>query len=51
MLGAYLDNYGVKGTTDLALGETDPELEIALSAYSREREADLKAITELAMSN
>lgn len=51
MLGTYLDNYGVKGTTDVAIGETDTELETALSAYSREREADLKAICDLALSN
>lgn len=50
VLGAYLDNHGITGTTDLPPG-VDPTLEAALSAYSRDRKADLDAICKLALDN
>lgn len=51
MLNSYLEMYGVTGTTDLEPGKTDDVLEKALSAYSSDRQADLKAICQLALDN
>lgn len=51
VLSSILERHHISSTTTLALGETDPELELALKAYSDERQGDLKAICELALQN
>ncbi|WVQ97129.1 kynurenine 3-monooxygenase [Kwoniella sp. CBS 9459] len=51
VLNSVLEKHKVTPTTSLKLGETDPSLELALKAYSVERQADLKAICELALQN
>ncbi|OCF33318.1 kynurenine 3-monooxygenase [Kwoniella heveanensis BCC8398] len=51
VLNSVLEKHKITPTTSLKLGETDPSLELALKAYSVERQADLKAICELALQN
>ncbi|TXT10730.1 hypothetical protein VHUM_02235 [Vanrija humicola] len=51
VLGTYLDNFGVTGTTDEPLGTADPTLRAALDAFSTERAEDLDAIRDLALTN
>jgi kynurenine 3-monooxygenase len=51
VLNAYLTKHGIDSHTSLALGESDPALAAALGAFSTDREADLKAICELALQN
>ncbi|WVQ85327.1 kynurenine 3-monooxygenase [Cryptococcus sp. DSM 104549] len=51
VLNSILEKHNITPTTTLPLGETDPQLELALKAYSVERQADLKAICELALQN
>ncbi|WVR05750.1 kynurenine 3-monooxygenase [Kwoniella sp. DSM 27419] len=51
VLNAVLEKHSVSPATSLEIGETDPALELALKAYSVERQADLKAICELALQN
>ncbi|KAK6905528.1 kynurenine 3-monooxygenase [Kwoniella mangroviensis CBS 8507] len=51
VLNSVLEKHKISSTTSLGLGETDKDLELALKAYSVERQADLKAICELALQN
>ncbi|WVQ71023.1 kynurenine 3-monooxygenase [Cryptococcus sp. DSM 104548] len=51
VLSTILARHNISGKTTLPLGEKDDGLELALKAYSVEREADLKAICELALQN
>ena len=51
VLNSYLERHHVSPTTSAPLGETDLQLESALSAYSTDRKADLEAICELALNN
>ena len=51
VFNAYLEKHKISATTSRPLGETDPQLEVALSHYSEDRDEDLKAILELAMQN
>ena len=51
MLNSYLENHAIRPTTQSELGETDPQLEKALTTYSTERDADLQAICQLALRN
>ncbi|WWC86089.1 kynurenine 3-monooxygenase [Kwoniella dendrophila CBS 6074] len=51
VLNSVLEKHKISATTSLELGETDTELELALKAYSVERQADLQAICELALQN
>lgn len=51
VFNAYLERHHVGPTTALAPGETDEVLEEAIGRYSVERDADLRAICELAMDN
>ncbi|ORY32327.1 kynurenine 3-monooxygenase [Naematelia encephala] len=51
VLNSYLTSHDISPTTTLPLGQTDPILSVALAAYSRDREADLRAICELALQN
>ncbi|WWD09231.1 kynurenine 3-monooxygenase [Kwoniella europaea PYCC6329] len=51
VLNSVLEEHKISSTTSLELGETDKDLELALKAYSVERQADLKAICELALQN
>nr|XP_019014790.1 kynurenine 3-monooxygenase [Kwoniella pini CBS 10737]OCF53571.1 kynurenine 3-monooxygenase [Kwoniella pini CBS 10737] len=51
VLSSILEKHKIKSTTSLRMGETDKDLELALKAYSVERQEDLKAICELALQN
>ncbi|WWC58433.1 kynurenine 3-monooxygenase [Kwoniella dejecticola CBS 10117] len=51
VLNSVLEKHQISSTTNAKLGETDIDLELALKSYSVERQADLKAICELALQN
>ncbi|WVQ62370.1 kynurenine 3-monooxygenase [Kwoniella botswanensis] len=51
VLNSVLEKHKISSATSLELGETDKDLELALKAYSVERQADLRAICELALQN
>ncbi|ODO07320.1 kynurenine 3-monooxygenase [Cryptococcus wingfieldii CBS 7118] len=51
VLSTILARHKISGKTSIPLGKKDDGLELALRAYSVEREGDLKAICELALQN
>ena len=51
VFNAHLERHGISALADGPLGETDEGLEAALQEYSMTRDADLRAICELALEN
>ncbi|RXK35051.1 kynurenine 3-monooxygenase [Tremella mesenterica] len=51
VLNSYLEQHHIGSTATAPLGRTDPELSMALETYSKDRDADLRAICTLALNN